>query len=205
MKTGPIKTLFLDIGGVILTNGWDHNSRKLANDHFGLDNEEVNERHHLTFDTYEEGKLTLDEYLHRVVFYEERNFSKGDFIKFMFDQSKPFEETINYFKDLKKKYQLKVIAVSNEGRELNEHRIKEYKLNELFDAYISSCYIHLRKPDKDVWRMACDISQTSAEHALYIDDRPMFVDVARSFGIQSLHFQGLEMTKQYMETCIFHK
>jgi len=98
-----------------------------------------------------------------------------------------------------------VIAVSNEGRELNEHRIKEYKLNDLFDGYISSCYIHLRKPDRDVWRMACDISQTAAPHALYVDDRLMFVEVARSCGIKSLHFQGLDAAKEFFKTVIFYK
>jgi putative hydrolase of the HAD superfamily len=204
IKPGEIKTLFLDIGGVILTNGWDHDGRKRAIDHFSLeDGEEINERHHLTFDTYEEGKLTLDEYLGRTVFYQQRSFSKADFINFMYAQSVAFEENLTFFKELKKQHHLKVIAVSNEGRELNEHRIRQYKLSELFDAYISSCYIHLRKPDKDVWRMACDISQTPPERALYIDDRLMFVQVARSFGIQSLHFQGLDMAKEFMKTCIF--
>lgn len=202
---GKIKTLFLDIGGVVLTNGWDRGARTRAVEKFGLDNDEVNERHHLTFDTYEEGKLTIEEYLARVIFYEPRSFTKEDFIKFMYAQSVVYEENFMFFKELKKQHGLKVIAVSNEGRELNEHRIKEYKLNDLFDAYISSCYIHLRKPDKDVWRMACDISQTTPQHVLYIDDRLMFVEVARSYGIKSLHFQGLDMAKKFINNCIFYK
>ena len=205
MKAGEIKTLFLDIGGVLLTNGWDRGGRQRAVEKFGLDGEEMNERHHLTFDTYEEGKLTLDEYLARVIFYEPRSFTKEEFIKFMFAQSQPIGENLVFFKDLKKQYGLKVIAVSNEGRELNEHRIKQYKLNELFDAYISSCYIHLRKPDEDVWRIACDISQTLVQNVLYIDDRLMFVEVARNYGIKSLHFQGLEAAKEFIKTCIFYK
>ena len=199
-----IKTLFLDIGGVLLTNGWDREGRKRAVEKFGLDGEEINERHHLTFDTYEEGKLTLEEYLARVVFYEPRDFTVEDFINFMYAQSKPYEENLAYFKELKKQHSLKVIAVSNEGRELNEHRIKEYKLNELFDAYISSCYIHLRKPDMDVWRMACDISQTRPENALYIDDRLMFVEVAHSYNIRALHFQELDAAKEEIKGLLFH-
>ena len=205
IKTGEIRTLFLDIGGVLLTNGWDREGRRRAVEKFELDGDEVNERHHLTFDTYEEGKLTLEEYLTRVVFYEPRSFTKEDFIKFIFAQSTPFEEHIKFFKELKKQYGLKIIAVSNEGREINEHRIKQYKLNDLFDAYISSCYIHLRKPDKDVWQMACDISQTAPQHVLYIDDRLMFVEVARNYGIKSLHFQGLDKAKEFMKNCTFYK
>ncbi len=205
MKAEEIKTLFLDIGGVLLTNGWDRGGRQRAVEKFRLDGEEMNERHHLTFDTFEEGKLTLEEYLARVVFYEPRDFTKEEFIKFMFEQSQPIGDNLGFFKELKKQYGLKVIAVSNEGRELNEHRIKQYKLNDLFDGYISSCYIHLRKPDRDVWRMACDISQTAAHHALYVDDRLMFVEVARSYGIKSLHFKGLDEAKEFFKTVIFYK
>ena len=204
MKSAPVTTLFLDIGGVLLTNGWDRDARKRAVEKFGLDNEEVNERHHLTFDTYEEGKLTLEEYLARVIFYEPRTFTKEDFIKFMYAQSVPYEDNLNFFRELKKQYRLKVIAVSNEGRELNEHRIKQYKLNDLFDAYISSCYTHLRKPDKDVLRMACDISQSQPGQALYIDDRNMFVEIAAAYGLQAHHFQGLDTIKEYIKTLSFH-
>src|SRR5689334_24877355 len=118
MSSSPITTLFLDIGGVLLTNGWDHNSRKRAAETFGLDYEEMNERHHLTFDTYEEGKLSLDEYLDRVVFYRERPFTRESFRDFMFGQSRPLPEMIDLVCRLKSLYRLKVAAVSNEGREL---------------------------------------------------------------------------------------
>src|ERR1700744_1768881 len=153
-----ITTLFLDIGEVLLTNGWGSKQRNNAIAHFKLDSEELNERHHLTFDTYEEGKLSLEEYLNRTVFYEKRNFSRGDFIKFMYAQSLPYQDSIDFFKDLKKKFSLKVIAVSNEGRELTQYRIKQFKLNELFDAIVSSSFVHFRKPDEDIFRMAIDIS-----------------------------------------------
>src|SRR6478752_7226483 len=146
-----ITTLFLDIGGVLLTAGWGHESRNKAVKHFKLNAEELNERHHLTFDTYEEGKLTLSEYLKRIVFYEERSFSEQDFITFMFKQSLPFQDTIDFFKEIKKRYQLKIIAVSNEGRELNTYRIQTFKLNELFDAFVCSSFVHMRKPDSDIF------------------------------------------------------
>jgi putative hydrolase of the HAD superfamily len=204
IEPAVIKTLFLDIGGVLLTNGWGRDFRERAEKKFGLDSKETEERHHLTFDTYEEGKLTLDEYLGRVVFYRQTDFTKEDFKQFMFDQSEELEGALNFFKTLKKQYNLKVIAVSNEGKELNEYRIAKFRLNDLFDAYISSCYIHLRKPDKDVLRMACDISQTRPDEALYVDDRLMFVEVARSYGIPALHYESLSAAKDYISTLTFN-
>lgn len=200
MNNKTITTLFLDIGGVLLTNGWGHRSRNKAIAQFNLDAEEMNERHHLTFDTYEEGKLSLHEYLNRVVFYEPRTFSEEDFISFMYAESTELPGTIAFFKALKKRYQLRIIAVSNEGRELNDYRIKAFKLNELFDGFISSCFVHLRKPDKDIFRMASDISQTAPIHSLYIDDRSMFVEVAQALGMNGLHYKGLEEAKLTLQT-----
>lgn len=205
MNTAPITTLFLDIGGVLLTNGWDTNSRKKAFEHFDLDAEEVEERHHLTFSVYEEGRITLDEYLDRTVFYEERSFSKASFKGFMYNESKALPGSIDYFKQLKQEYRLKVIAVSNEAKELNEHRIKTFKLNELFDAYISSCYVHIRKPSTEMLTMACDISQTRPEHGLYIDDRQMFVEIATKFGMQGLQFESIDKIKADIKQVNFHK
>src|SRR5689334_3321256 len=117
-SSSNITTLFLDIGGVLLTNGWGRDSRARAADKFGLDYDEMNERHHLTFDTYEEGKLSLDEYLNRVVFYKERSFSREEFKDFMYAQSQPFPEMIGLMRALKTQHGLHVAAVSNEGREL---------------------------------------------------------------------------------------
>jgi putative hydrolase of the HAD superfamily len=204
MKAGNITTLFLDLGGVLLTNGWDHHARKRAILHFHLDEEELEERHHLTFDTYESGKLTLDEYLDTLVFYEKRNFTKDDFQSFMFEQSYAHDDTIAYFKKLKNDYGLSMVALNNEGRELNEFRIQKFKLNRLFDAFISSCYVHLRKPDLDIFRVACDISQATPAQVIYMDDRNMFVESARSLGIQAYHFQGLDAARNYMISIGFH-
>ncbi len=197
--------MFLDIGGVLLTNGWGHESRFEAIEKFRLNKEEVEERHKIAFDTYEIDKITFDEYLDWVFFYKERRFSKKEFTKFMFQQSQALDGCIAFFKELKQQHHLKVIAVSNEGRELNEYRIKQFKLDELFDAYVSSCYVRLHKPDKSMLQMACDISHTLPEHALYIDDTLLLVDVAKLFGLQTLHFQRLESAKEFMKTCKFYK
>lgn len=205
MKEKKITTLFLDIGGVLLTNGWGSEARNKAVVHFKLNKDELNERHHLTFDTYEQGKLALHDYLKRVVFYETRKFSEEEFIKFMFNQSAAFPDTIYFFKELKKKYRIKIVAVSNEGRELNAYRVEKFKLNELFDAFVSSSYVHLRKPDVDIFRMATDISQTAPENSLFIDDRLMFVKVAQTLGINGIHHKELAQTKKQLKMYKFEK
>ncbi len=182
----PITTLLTDIGGVILTNGWDRHARARAVDIFQLDAAEMEERHHLTFDTYEVGKLTLHEYLARVVFYEERNFTPDDFRQFMFEQSQPYEDMIALLKKLKQKYNLKIAVVSNEGRELNEYRINTFRLNSFVDFFISSSFVHFRKPDADIFRIALDIAQVQPAETLYLEDRHMFVQIAESLGIQGI-------------------
>jgi putative hydrolase of the HAD superfamily len=194
-EQNKITTFFLDIGGVLLTNGWDRHARNLAVKTFNLDEEEINERHHLTFDTYEAGKLSLDDYTDRVVFYEKRNFSKSDFKSFMFEQSKPFPEMLELIKGLKEKFNLKITAVSNEGRELTEHRIHTYKLDKIFDTFIASSFVHFRKPDVDIYKMALDASQVTPDKVLYIDDRHMFIEVAGTLGINGIHHIKYETTK----------
>lgn len=199
MSKAKITTLFLDIGGVLLTNGWDRHSRAKAIEEFNLDGEEVNERHHLSFSIYEEGKLTLHEYLSRVVFYEERTFSEDEFLAFMYAQSQPFWKTIEYFQALKEQFGLKVVAVSNEGKELNKYRVAKFRLHELFDVFISSSFVHMRKPDNNIFQMAIDIAQAIPEHSLYIDDRYLFVQIAQSFGIHGVNFSNLEDVKVRLE------
>jgi putative hydrolase of the HAD superfamily len=194
-KAIAITCIFVDIGGVLLTNGWDHHARKRAAKMFGLDLDEMEDRHHLTFDTYEQGKLTLDEYLNRVVFYQKRSFTRAQFRKFMFAQSKPFPEMIELVRRLKSKYGLKIVVVSNEGRELNAHRIQTFKLDRFVDFFISSCFVHFRKPDEDIFRMALDIAQVPASQVVYIDDRPMFVQIAKSLGIHGVHHADYKSTR----------
>lgn len=198
-KDSQIKTIFLDVGGVLLTNGWDRHARARAIEKFDLDEGEVGERHHLTFDTYEEGKLSLDEYLGRVVFYKKRNFTLQEFKDFMFAQSKPFDDMIDFIKALKREHNLRAVTVNNEGREINAHRIREFKLYEFIDAFVSSCFVHFRKPDEDIFRVALDISQTPPGDVVYLDDRPMFVEIAESLGIKGVIHEDLETTQKRLE------
>jgi len=199
MVTKQITTLFLDIGGVLLTNGWDHNIRARAAEKFSLDYAEMNERHHLTFDTYEEGKLSLDEYLKRVVFYQPRDFTPDVFKAFMYAQSKPFLEMIELMRGLKTQHGLQVAAVSNEGRELTTYRVQQFKLGTFIDFFVSSCFVHYRKPDEDMYRIALDIAQTSPEQVIYIDDRAMFVEVAQELGIQGIIHTNYQTTSKGLE------
>jgi putative hydrolase of the HAD superfamily len=189
-KLIPVTTLFLDIGGVMLSNGWGHESRRSAADVFNLDFDEMDERHHVIQITYEEGKITLNDYLKRVVFYQKRSFTINQFRDFMFSQSTPNLEMIEYIRQLKDQYNLKIAVVNNEGRELNEHRIKKFKLNQFVDFFISSCFVHFRKPDADIFRIALDIAQVPVQHVVYIEDMQMFVDVAKDLGIRGIHHKN---------------
>ena len=193
-RSTEITTLFLDVGGVLLTNGWGHESRALAAKTFHLNLDEMEDRHHLTFDTYEVGKLTLEEYLSRTVFYEERPFTRDQFRKFMFAQSQPHPGMIQLVRNLKAQHELRIAVVNNEARELNSHRIRTFKLGEFVDFFISSCFVHFRKPDADIFRMALDIAQAAAEQVVYIDDQPLFVQVAQGLGIRGIRHTDYQST-----------
>jgi putative hydrolase of the HAD superfamily len=187
--------LFLDIGGVLLTDGWDHHARKRAATNFKLELAEMEDRHHLTFETYEEGKLTLEEYLGLVVFYKKRPFTRAQFRRFMFAQSKPYPEMIELVRGLKARYGLNIVVVSNEARELNEYRIGKFKLNGFVDSFISSSFVHIRKPDADIFRLALDIAQVPDRKVVYIENTPMFVQIADGLGIRSI------LHTDYKSTC----
>ena len=97
----PVTTLFLDVGGVLLTNGWDHLARRRAAKNFQLPWAEMEERHRLVFETHEEGKLTFEEYLGWVVFYKKRRFTRSQFRRFMFAQSRPYPKMIDLVPNLR--------------------------------------------------------------------------------------------------------
>ena len=194
-KATEITCVFLDIGGVLLTDGWNHESRTLAAREFDLKPEELENRHHQAFETYEVGKLSLEEYLGRVVFYQKRPFTRALFRKFMFAQSRPYPPMIELVRKLKAKYGLKIVVVSNEGRELNAYRIRKFKLDGFVDSFISSCFVHVRKPDSDIFRLALDIAQAPARQVVYIENTPMFVQIAEGLGIRSI------LHTDYRTTC----
>ncbi len=189
-----ISCLFLDMGGVLLSNGWGQDFRQKAVDKFHLDKEEMEDRHSIMFVTYEEGRITLDEYLDRVIFYKKRDFTFNEFRDFMFSLTTPNGEMIAFIKKIKQQYGLKIVAVSNEARELNAYRINRFGLNTFIDFFISSCYVHIRKPDANIFRLALDTAQVSPEEVIYIDDVQMFVDIATDLGIKSIRHTDCLLT-----------
>jgi putative hydrolase of the HAD superfamily len=194
-KSLPITTLFVDVGGVLLTNGWDHVERKRVAKHFRLDWAEMDERHRLVFETHEQGKLSFEEYLGWVVFYEKRTFTRKQFRDFMFAQSKPFPKMLDLVAQLKEQQGLKVVVVSNESREVNAYRIRTFKLDRLVDTFISSCFVGMRKPDIAIFRLALDLAQTAPAQAVFLDNTPMFVQIADRLGMQSILHADYESTR----------
>jgi putative hydrolase of the HAD superfamily len=194
-KATAIACVFIDVGGVLLTDGWDHHARRRAARTFKLNWAEMEERHHLVFETYEEGKLTLEEYLDRVVFYKSRVFTRSQFRRFMFTQSKAYPEMIDLIARLKVAHRLKIAVVSNEGRELNAYRIHKFKLSKLVDFFVSSCFVHVRKPDVEMFRLALDIAQVQPRNVVYIDNTEMFVEIAQGLGIRSVLHTDYQSTR----------
>ena len=187
-KIIPITTLFLDIGGVLLNDGWDHHARRRAAKHFKLNWTEMEERHTLNFVIYETDKLTLQEYLDWVVFYKKRPFTRAEFWRFMCAQSKPYLEMIELMRQLKAKYGLKIIVLSNEARELNDYRTRKFKLDEFVDAFVSSCFVHLHKPDAAIFRHgAGHRPDASPANRLYRKHRDVRPDRGRLGDSRILH------------------
>jgi putative hydrolase of the HAD superfamily len=194
-KATAITCLFLDIGGGLLTDGWDHHARKRAATNFMLAWDEMEDRHRLNFAAYEEGKLTLEEYLGRVVFCQKRPFTRAQFRRFMFAQSQPYPKMIELVARLKVRHGLRIAVVSNEARELNAYRIQKFKLVRFVDSFISSCFVHIRKPAMDIFRLALDIALVPARQVIYIENTPLFVQIPEGMGIQSI------LHTDYRSTC----
>lgn len=190
-----IRALFLDVGGVLVTNGWDGGVRKKVAERFDLDSEEFKARHHMTFDTYEEGKITLDTFLDRTIFFQSRSFTHADVKRFIFDLAQPFPEMIDMFTRLKAQHKLSVAVVSNEGRELTYERVRRFNLKSFVDFFIVSSFVHLRKPDTDIYRLALDVAMLEPKQVAYVDDRPMLVEVAGGLGIHGVLHTGYDSTK----------
>jgi putative hydrolase of the HAD superfamily len=197
------KILFSDIGGVLLTNAWGHESREAAAKKFGIDYGEMDVLHDFIFNVYEMGKISLDVYLDTVVFNHPRNFSREVFKEFMFDQSVEFPKILSWLIDWKRRNpMIKIISINNEPKELNEYRIEKFKLHNFFDAFISSCEVGMRKPDPGIFTLALGIAQAKPTECLYFDDRLMLVEAAKKVGIHAHHHKNFEDTKLIIEEAI---
>lgn len=194
-----ISTIFFDIGGVCLTNGWDEISREKAAEEFSLDYAEMETRHSSVFQDFEKGKVSLDEYLNKVVFYKERNFTDKDFINFMLSQSQPYDSTFTILKKLYSKKKYRLITINNESRELNAYRIETFRLYKYFDCFFSSCYLRVRKPELEIFQITLNVLQKKAGECLFIDDRKENYDSAKRTGINSILFESPEMLEQNLK------
>jgi putative hydrolase of the HAD superfamily len=185
-----IDSLFWDIGGVLATNGWDHNSRMEAVQAFGFDWEEFRERHDLSFPAFDAGQITLDQYLDRTLFYRARKFTREEFTAFMFAQSREYPESRAALSELARTGRYYIASINNEPRELNQYRIEAFNLRKDFQAFFSSCYLHARKPEETIYRIALDVSQRKPETSVFIDDRPLNLENPRRLGMHVIHFEN---------------
>jgi putative hydrolase of the HAD superfamily len=185
-----ISTIFFDIGGVVLSNGWDHDQRRKIAEQFGFDITVFDNRHLQVVDALERGKLTFHDYLKWTLFYEPRLFGEDDLVRAIEQLSFPNEATLALVLGLRQHTRLELMTINNEIRELNEYRIKRFELHNLFSAFFSSCYLGVLKPHPEHYRLALDVTQRAAEECLYVDDRPMNVEVAGSVGMRAIQFKN---------------
>ncbi len=190
-----ITTLFWDIGGVILTNGWDHASRKEAANAFHLDADEFQDRHDFSFPAFDSGLIPLNEYLDRTVFYRPRGFTREEFTAFMFAQSKEFPETRAILDQLTSSGKYFTGAINNEPLELNQYRIEAFDLRRNFLVFFSSCYVRSRKPEEMIYRVALEVTQRKPAHCLFIDDRPLNLEAPRRLGMNTIHHQNAQQLR----------
>ena len=192
-----IRALCWDVGGVLATNAWDHDERDLAIQRFHLDKPEFETRHKEVVPGFEEGRMTLEQYLQQTVFYQPRTFSSEEFKRFMFTLSKPKSDVLEFARSLSRKYLM--ATINNESRELNQYRIQTFALAEIFDLFVSSCFVGLRKPDERIYRLALDLTQLTASECCFIDDRAVNVESATKVGMRGIQLQDLSQLKRELQ------
>jgi putative hydrolase of the HAD superfamily len=183
-----VKVLLFDVGGVVLTNGWDRGSRRLACETFGLDWEDFEDRHEFVSPEFETGKLTMSGYLERTVFYRHRDFTEAEFIDFMKARSAPMPESLALLEELAGSSEYLLATLNNESLELNAYRIETFGLRDYFSMFLSSCFLGVKKPDERIYRLALDITQHRPEQCIFIDDRALNLECADRLGIRTIHF-----------------
>jgi putative hydrolase of the HAD superfamily len=191
-----IRGIFWDVGGVLLTNAWDHTQRMAALEYFRLDEKEFHARHEMVVSSFERGKISLDEYLERTVFYQNRPFSRDEFRDFMFSLSQPMPEVLAFARALTDSGKYFMSTLNNESRELNLHRIEKYGLREIFRLFVSSCFVGLRKPESGIYRLAIEITQINPEECCFIDDRALNLECAAKLGMRTIQMQTLEQLRE---------
>ncbi len=187
-----IRALFWDVGGVLLTNAWDHTQRSDALQRFQLDEREFHDRHEMVVSSFERGKITLDEYLDRTVFYRPRTFSREAFRDYMFSLSQPLPGMLEFARSLSDSGKYLMATINNESRELNYYRMERFGLRKIFRLFFSSCFVGLRKPERDIYRLALETTQIPADECCFIDDRALNLECAAQLGMQTIEMVSLE-------------
>jgi putative hydrolase of the HAD superfamily len=190
-----IRAVFWDVGGVLLTNAWDRTERTAALEHFHLDEEEFHDRHEMVVSSFERGKITLDEYIDRTVFYRTRPFARDAFRDYMFSLSQPFPEVLEFAQALSNSGKYFMGTINNESRELNNDRIEKFGLRKIFRLFVSSCYVGFRKPERDIYRLALETTQIPADQCCFIDDRALNLECAAKLGMPTIEMQKVEQLR----------
>ena len=184
-----ITTIFFDIGGVLLTDGWGHDSRRAAAEQFGLDWEEYSDRHEKVGHAIETNRMSLEQYLDRAIFYRPREFSREEFRAFIFAQSQPKPESIAIVAQLADSKNHFLATINNEVLELNLYRLEHFGLRRYFPVFFSSCFLGLRKPDEAIYRLALQVTQEAPANCIFIDDREVNLECPRELGLKTILFQ----------------
>ena len=186
-----ITTIFSDVGGVILTNGWDRVSRRKLVETFNLDLAEFGDRHELLSTAFDTGELDMDHYLARTVFYKPRAFNREEVKEFMFGESQPYPESLAFIARLAQSKKYLMTTLNNESTELNQYRIDKFGLRNYFTAFFSSCYLGVKKPDEAIYVLALELTQRPADECVFIDDRALNLECARWHGMHTIQFQNV--------------
>jgi putative hydrolase of the HAD superfamily len=194
-----IKTIFFDIGGVLLSDGWGHVSRRAAAEKFDLDWEEYADRHEKVAHAIETDRLSLDEYLTRTIFYRPRSFTREEFRDFVFAQSQPHPEAIEIAQRLAASHKYFMATINNEIFELNTYRLEKFGLRSIFPVFFSSCFLGIRKPDEAIYRLALRVSQRDAEECIFIDDREVNLECPRELGMETILYQSASQLRDALE------
>ncbi|HXM61020.1 MAG TPA: HAD family phosphatase [Terriglobales bacterium] len=190
-----ITALFWDVGGVLLSNAWDHEQRQDTLKQFDLDDAEFESRHEMLVSSFERGKISLQDYLERTVFYRPRPFTAEAFTQHMFSLSQPNPETLQLGKELSRSCRYLMATINNESKELNLFRIQKFGLREIFSLFVSSCFVGLRKPEEGIYRLALEITQRPPEECCFIDDRPLNLDSASRLGMHVIQMKTAEQLR----------
>lgn len=194
-----LTTLFFDIGGVILTNGWDNIARTKAAEHFKIDFDEFEEKHQKHFYDFEKGNLSLVKYLDQTIFFTKRRFTRYEVIKFMESMSQVHDSSIDILKRLNADKNYYIASINNESYELNLYRIRNFNLEKYFDAFFSSCFLKARKPDAEIFENVLSILQRDPSECLFIDDREENIGGAEKVGLNAIHLDDVNKLENILK------